>query len=67
MNFGRAFEKAAAHKGLIKKRMAKEVGVSENFYYDLCANRKPASLTQCVNAAYACEIPLSTFIKWGEE
>jgi len=67
MNYGKAFTKAAAHCGLIRKRMAKEVGVSENYYYNLCSNNKPASLAMIENTAKTCDIKLSIFFKWGEE
>ena len=67
MDFGKAFLKAAAHKRLIRKDMALKLGLSENYFYDLCLNKKQPSVKLILNAADVCDVKLSDFIRWGEE
>jgi len=67
MNYGKALTKASAHKGLIKKQMAASVGVSTNYFYDICASKRKPSIDLLENIAVSCDVKLSTLIKWGEE
>jgi len=66
MDYGKAVSMGITGSGMKKKEVAFAIGVSANYLYDVCNNRKPPGLNLLENLSELFKVKLSTLIRWGE-
>lgn len=67
VDYGKLFNKAVAHKKVLRKHFAVMLGLSVNHFYTLCNGERKPSLDTLIKTAEICSVELSTLIRWGEE
>jgi len=67
MDYGKAISMGITGSRMSKKEVAIAIGVSANYLYDVCNNRKPPGLNLLENLSNLFNVKLSTLIRYGEQ